>query len=241
MAHDMSKKRILVVEDEPDMAELVAMRLRREGYLAEIASDGQEALQKARADPPDLLVLDLMLPKVSGTEVATELRHDPRTANVPIVMLTAKGEESDVIVGLKLGADDYVTKPCSLSVLVARIGAVLRRTVPAGPAAHSPITLGLVRIDPDQHQVKVDGRPVVLTRTEFRILLALASARGRVLSRYQLVDEAMGPSTIVTDRTIDVHVAALRRKLGKARRYIQTVRGVGYRLDTEAVENDETT
>jgi two-component system phosphate regulon response regulator PhoB len=237
---NMPKKRILIVEDEADMADLVAMRLRREGFLPEVAHNGREALEKVRADPPDLVVLDLMLPGISGTEVATELRHDPRTANVPIIMLTAKGEEADVIVGLQLGADDYVTKPCSLSVLVARIVAVLRRSVPEGAASHGPLTLGRMRIDPDQHQVRVAGRPVKLTRTEFRILLALATARGRVLSRYQLVDQAMGPSTIVTDRTIDVHVAALRRKLGPARRYIQTVRGVGYRLDTEAVESDET-
>jgi two-component system phosphate regulon response regulator PhoB len=232
----MSKKRILVVEDEADLAELLALRLTREGYEAEIARDGLAALSQIRAAPPDLVLLDVMLPKMTGTELANELRADGRTAGVPIVMLTAKSEESDVVVGLKLGADDYVTKPFTMSVLLARIAAVLRRSAaPAGPAK-GQLKCGPIVIDQERHSVEVAGQPLTLTLTEFRLLAALVAARGRVLSRNHLIDQAMGPSVIVTDRTIDVHLTALRRKLGPARGLLKTVRGVGYRMADEAEE-----
>jgi len=236
----MSRKRILIVEDEPDMAELVAMRLKREGYLAETAHDGLEGLGKVRAQPPDLLVLDIMLPKLSGTDLLMELRQDPRTAAVPVIMMTAKGEESDIVVGLAIGADDYVTKPFSMSVLVARVAAVLRRSAALKDSGKGPLRVGPIAVDVARHAAEVDGRPVALTLTEFRLLAALAAARGRVLTRNQLIDQAMGVNTVVTDRTIDVHLTALRRKLGEARSHLQTVRGVGYRLVPEGTPAHET-
>lgn len=231
----MSKKSVIVVEDERDMAELIGLRLRREGYQVDLAHDGEEALAKIRSAAPDLVVLDIMMPRMSGTEVLRELRNDPRTRGIPVVMLTAKGEESDQIVGLQLGADDYITKPFSMSVLAARLSAVLRRGA-AGGEGGKVLAIGPVRIDPEQHRVEVDGRGVTLTRTEFRLLLALAAARGRVLSRNQLIDQTLGLDAVVTDRTIDVHLTALRRKLGKARDLIQTVRGTGYRMSLEEHE-----
>jgi len=234
----MARKRVIIVEDEADMAELVAMRLRRERYAVEVAHDGLQGLSLIRGNPPDLVVLDIMLPGLPGTEVMKELRSDPATASVPVVMLTAKSEESDVVLGLHLGADDYVTKPFSMSVLLARIAAVLRRMEGAPAQEKGMLSAGSVRVNQDTHQVHADGKPVSLTLTEFRLLVALIGARGRVLTRNRLIDRGMGVDAVVTDRTIDVHLAALRRKLGKARRHIQTVRGVGYRF---VVEDDETT
>jgi two-component system phosphate regulon response regulator PhoB len=234
----MARKRIVIVEDEPDMAELVALRLRREHYDVEVANDGQQGLSLIRNKPPDLVVLDIMLPGMPGTELMKELRSDPETANVPVVMLTAKSEESDVVLGLHLGADDYVTKPFSMSVLLARISAVLRRMEGAPGQDKGILTAGPIRVNQDTHQVSVDGKSVTLTLTEFRLLAALISARGRVLTRNQLIDRGMGVDAVVTDRTIDVHLAALRRKIGKARRHIQTVRGVGYRF---VIDDSETT
>ncbi len=232
----MGRKRIILVEDEPDMAELVALRLKREHYDVEVAHDGQEGLKRIRANPPDLVLLDLMLPRLSGTELAAKLRAEARTARVPIIMLTARSEESDVVLGLHIGADDYVTKPFSMSVLMARVSAVLRRSEPAEAGEQEILTAGPIRIDNQRHLVEVGGRPAALTLTEFRLLRAIVAARGRVLTRNQLIDKALGADAVVTDRTIDVHVTGLRRKLGEARRYIQTVRGVGYRL---AGDDDE--
>lgn len=229
----MARKRIVIVEDERDMAELVGMRLEREMYDVEIIGDGREALDRIRGAPPDLVILDLMLPGMPGTEVAAEMRHDPRTADVPIIMLTARSEQSDVVVGLQLGADDYITKPFGMSVLVARVQAVLRRSRRPIDRPGKLLVVGPVRIDFERHSVEVDGRDVALTATEFRLLVAIFSARGRVLARNQLIDQALGMDAVVTDRTIDVHVTGLRRKLGRARKYIRTVRGVGYRLGDE--------
>ena len=226
----MAKKRIIIVEDEPDMADLVAMRLRREGYVVETVGDGAEALEMIRYSPPDLVLLDLMLPGMPGTEVATKLRNDARTSSVPIIMLTAKSEESDIVVGLHLGADDYITKPFSMSVLLARISAVLRRNQNTVVARGKVLEAGPIWIDVERYLVKVGGRRVSLTLTEFRLLVAIVSAKGRVLSRNQLIDQALGTDAVVTDRTIDVHLTALRKKLGRASKYIQTVRGLGYRL-----------
>jgi DNA-binding response OmpR family regulator len=227
----MSKKRVVIVEDERDMADLVAMRLRKEGYQAEIAHDGARGLEMVRAAPPDLLLLDLMLPGMSGTEVAAAVRGDPRPAEVPIIMLTARGEESDIVVGLKFGADDYVTKPFSMSVLLARIDAVLRRAAAPRDSAKGTLRVGPISIDTLRHEVRVSGRSVAMTLTEFKLLAALAAARGRVLSRNQLMDQAIGVDVVVTDRTVDVHMTSLRKKLGAARELLQTVRGVGYKLE----------
>ena len=234
----MSKKRIVIVEDEKDMADLVARRLTREGYAVETASDGSAGLDKVRSRLPDLALVDIMLPRMSGLDLLSELRKEPRTSNIPVVIMTARGEESDVVVGLTLGADDYVVKPFSLSVLVARVAAVLRRA-----AAETPdkgvLKIGPISIDTDRHIVKVEGWIVALTLTEFRLLVALASARGRVLTRNQLIDRAMGVNTVVTDRTIDVHLTSLRKKLGEARDYLHTVRGIGYRLLSEEEQDHE--
>ena len=232
-SHVMANKRILIIEDERDMADLVAMRLKRENYDVDIAHDGLEGLGKIRSSPPDLVLLDLMLPGMSGLDVARELRGDRRTAGVPVVMLTAKSEDTDVVVGLHLGADDYVTKPFSMSVLLARVAAVLRRNERAQPSDRDILEVGPIRIDKQRHRVEIDGKPVTLTLTEFRILAAIVGASGRVLTRDQLINKALGMDAVVTDRTIDVHIVALRRKLGAARRFIQTVRGLGYRLVTD--------
>ncbi|NLF33172.1 MAG: response regulator [Planctomycetes bacterium] len=224
----MSARKIMVVEDEKDMAELIAMRLKREHYEVEVVHDGLTALNRIRADAPDLLLLDLMLPRLSGTELAAELRRDERIAHVPIIMLTARGETTDEVLGLGLGADDYITKPFSMSVLLARIAAVFRRADRA--EGGDILTAGPILVDRQRYRVNVDAEPVDLTRTEFRLLAAIVAARGRVLTRSQLIDQALGMDAVVTDRTIDVHITSLRRKLGTARGYVQTVRGVGYRL-----------
>ena len=236
----MSKKRIVIVEDERDMADLVATRLRREGYKVDVAHDGLEGLDLIRAEPaPDLAVLDIMLPGMPGTEIAAKLRDDPRTASMPIIMLTAKSEESDVVVGLKFGADDYVTKPFSMAVLTARIDALLRRTATPSAPGKTVRKAGPLVIDHQRYAVELAGKPLTLTLTEFRILAALAAANGRVLSRNQLMDQAIGLDVIVCDRNIDVHITMLRRKLGKARDTIETVRGVGYRFVADAGGQDE--
>ena len=226
----MSKKRILIVEDERDMADLVVTRLRREGYTVDVAHDGIEGLNQIRSEPPDLVLLDIMLPGMSGTEIAAKLRDDLRTVGVPIIMLTAKSEESDIVVGLKFGADDYVTKPFSMSVLTARIDALLRRAASAPASDKAALKAGPLLIDQQRHLVELEGKPLTLTLTEFRILAALVTANGRVMTRNQLMDQAIGLDVVITDRNIDVHVTMLRRKLGKARDCIQTVRGVGYRF-----------
>ncbi len=233
----MPSKRVIIVEDEPDMAELVAMNLQREHYETEIFSDGISAVEAIRSAPPDLVVLDIMLPRMSGTEVLRELRSDPRTSGVPVIVLTAKTAEGDVVAGLQLGADDYVTKPFSMSVLLARVSAVLRRAEATGDSDRRVLSVGPIRINQDMHRVAVEGEPVSLTPTEFKLLATLVGARGRVLTRDQLINHILGVNAVVTDRTVDVHLAALRRKLGKAKKYIETVRGVGYRI---AVEQDET-
>ena len=229
----MSKPHIIIVEDERDMAELITMRLKKEGYNVEAVHDGLEGLRKIRSAPPALVLLDLMLPGMSGTQIATELRADPRTTSIPIIMLTAKSEESDIVVGLHVGADDYITKPFSMSVLVARVAAVLRRSRDGGAQTGKILNVGTIRIDIERHLVEADGKKITLTLTEFRLLVAIVSARGRVLERNRLIDEALGIDAIVTDRTIDVHLAALRKKLGAARKHIQTVRGIGYKLGGE--------
>ncbi|MFP4353712.1 MAG: response regulator [Phycisphaerae bacterium] len=236
----MSNRNVIIVEDEQDMAELLAMRLQRENYQVDIALDGRAGLDKIRDQQPDLVILDLMLPRMSGTDVASKMREDPKTAKIPILMLTAKSEESDIVLGLHVGADDYVTKPFSMSVLMARVAALLRRAErqDAETPAVDTLRAGPIAIDRDRHQVEVDGEPVQLTLTEFRLLSAILSARGRVLTRNQLIDQALGVDAVVTDRTIDVHMAALRRKLGDARSYIRTVRGIGYRLANEEEQHE---
>lgn len=226
--------RILVVEDEPDLAELIAYNLRIEGHEVEIAQDGAAALHMIEQARPDLILLDLMMPRLSGQQVAERLKQAPATSSIPIIMLTAMSAETDELQGLKLGADDYITKPFSMSVLLARVGAVLRRSGLAAPA--KPLSVGPLTIDEQVHRVTLDGAPMKLTLTEFRLLSALMSASGRVLSRRALISSAMGPGVTVTERTIDVHVTSIRKKLGEHASMIRTIRGVGYRLSTDAAE-----
>jgi two-component system alkaline phosphatase synthesis response regulator PhoP len=230
MPHD----HILVVDDERDILELVKYNLEKEGYRVTTVASGEDALSQARTRTPDLVVLDLMLPGVDGLEVCRRLKADPKTIAIPIVMLTAKGTEADVVTGLELGASDYVTKPFSPRVLTARVRAVLRRGIEAENDA-TTVRLGEIAIHPGKHRVTVGGAPVELTATEFRILLHLARRPGWVFTRQQLVaaaqdDDAFAGDRFVTDRSVDVHIVSLRRKLGPAGAAIETVRGVGYRL-----------
>lgn len=226
--------RVLIVEDEPDIRELVVHHLKREGYQVSAASSGEEALRQVQAAPPDLVILDLMMPAMDGLEVCRRLRQDPATAMLPIVMLTAKGDEVDRVLGLEIGADDYVVKPFSPKELLARVRAVLRRSRPAPGAA--PLSLGALAIDLGTHTASVGGLALALTPKEFDLLRALVEARGRVLSREFLLDRVWGYSRAseIESRTVDVHVRRLRVKLGAEGRRILTVKSVGYRLDTAA-------
>ena len=223
------RKKILVVDDERDLVELIGMNLQRNGYEVLAAHDGPTGLDTARKQKPDMVILDVMMPGLSGKDVAVALKGDPDTLQIPILLLTAKTEETDIIVGLSIGADDYVTKPFSIKVLMARVAAVLRRKASLEPAS-SILAAGPVVIDQSKHEVTVAGRPINLTPTEFKLLTAILSARGRVLSRDQLMDRAMGTDVFVTDRAIDVHITAVRKKLGDLAWMVHTVRGVGYRL-----------
>ena len=221
------RKSILVVEDETDLADLVCYHLEREGFEPRRAEDGERALAEAGRHVPDLVVLDRMLPKLSGDEVLRRLRRDDRTATVPVIMLTAKVEEADELVGLALGADDYLRKPFSIKILLAHISAVLRRDPGASPP-REVLSSGGVTLDRGRHEVSLHGDLIDLTATEFRILAALMAAKGRVMSREQLIELTLGQGAAVTNRAMDVHIAALRRKLGPAATAIQTIRGVGY-------------
>jgi DNA-binding response OmpR family regulator len=233
----MSKReKIVVIEDEADILEVLQYNLRREGYLVVTSNDGEDGWAKVRRENPDLVLLDLMLPGLDGLEICKRMQTDPITAGIPIVMVTAKGEESDIVLGLQLGADDYVTKPFSPKEVVARVKAVLRR----GPmreerSVGERITRGDLVVDVGKHQVTVEGVPVTITATEMRLLHFLAGHPGRVFSRDQLLSRAIGDHAVVIDRNIDVHVGALRRKLGTKREYIETIRGVGYRFKDEDV------
>jgi two-component system, OmpR family, alkaline phosphatase synthesis response regulator PhoP len=225
----MAKTKILVVDDEADIRELVRLNLMREGYDVLECETGEQALQLSRAQIPDLVVLDLMLPGIDGLEVCRKLKADPKTMQTPIVILTAKGEEADVVAGLEVGADDYVVKPFSGKVLVARVRRLLRRV--AQPAEdQGVIRVRELMIDPARHEVRAQNRKVELTRTEFDILRTLARRPGLVLSRYQIVESVHGDDYPVTDRAVDVQIVSLRKKLGPCGKYIETVRGVGYRF-----------
>jgi two-component system phosphate regulon response regulator PhoB len=226
----MAKESILIVEDEEDIRELVAYNLRKEGFQVLAVGSGEEALKAARAKLPNLVVLDLMLPDLDGLEVCRKLRGDPKTRQVPVLMLTAKGEDADVVAGLEIGADDYVVKPFSPRVLLARIRNVLRRKSREAEGEPSPIKVHDLVIDPGRHEVLVKGKPVELTATEFTVLRCLASRPGWVFDRFQIVEAAHGGDCPATDRSVDVQIVGLRRKLGAAGKYIETVRGVGYRF-----------
>lgn len=232
----MVKRSILVVEDEEDIRELVSYTLLKEGYQVASVASGEEAISVAQVKPPDLIVLDLMLPGVDGLTVCQRLRADPQTAHMAIVMLTARGEEVDIVSGLNMGADDYITKPFSRNVLLARIRAVLRNTGLRQRAAEEPenadgsLHIHNIVIHPGRHAVTVDGEPVELSATEFRLLHFLARKPGWVYSREQILDAVHGDNYAVTARAVDVQIVGLRRRLGAAGKHIETVRGVGYRL-----------
>ena len=224
----MHKGTILVIDDEPDLVELVEFNLKKDGYEVIVAKNGQSGLEIAQKHVPDLIVLDLMMPGIDGLEVCRQLRADSRTRGIPMIMLTAKAEEADRIVGLELGADDYVTKPFSPRELVARVRALLRRST-TSQESPTVIRQGDLLIDLTRHEVSYEGKQVILTPTEFRILHFMAARPGRVLSREQIIDAAVGNEMAVFDRTIDVHIAAIRRKLGEAGDRIETIRGFGYK------------
>ena len=230
----MARESVLVVDDEREILELLKYNLDKEGYSVTVVESGEDALAATRTKMPDIVVLDLMLPGVDGLEVCRRLKTDDRTRGIPIVMLTAKGSEADIVAGLELGAADYITKPFSPRVLTARIRAVLRRG--DDPAQdESVVRVRELSINPGRHLVLVGEKPVELTASEFRILLFLAKRPGWVFTRQQIVDAAQGDDVFVsdrfvTDRSVDVHIVSLRRKLGACGSYIETVRGVGYRL-----------
>ncbi len=226
----MAYERILVVEDEGDLREVLAYNLTRERFRVSTARDGATALDLAKKVRPDLVLLDLMLPDLDGLEVCRRLRRDERLARTPIIMLTAKSEETDVVLGLGVGADDYVTKPFSVKEVVARVQAVLRRRAPEEPASGRSLARGPLTIDPDRHEVRLDGQAVRLTATEFNLLHFLARRPGRVWTRDDLLRRVLGEDMIRLDRNIDVHVRSIRKKLGEHRELIETVRGVGYRF-----------
>ncbi len=226
----MAKEKILVIEDDEDIQELVTYNLAREGYQVSTAGSGEAGVEATRRAKPDLILLDLMLPGIDGLEVCRMLRADPHTAHVPVVMLTAKGEESDIITGLEIGADDYLTKPFSPKVLVARIRNILRRKSRDTVDDESPVKAHEIIIHPGRHEVLIKGKPLDLTFTEFRVLQFLARRPGWVYTRQQIVDAVRGEDYPVTERSVDVQIVGLRRKLGALGKYIETVRGVGYRF-----------
>ncbi len=232
----MNKKSVLVVEDEEDIRKLVSYTLAREGYRVTDVASGEEALSSAESQPPDLVLLDLMLPGVDGLTVCRRLRDRRPTADTAIVMLTAKGEEADVVAGLNAGANDYITKPFSRNVLIARVRAALRNMSPGIESAPEPVEAdGILKIHnlvvhSGKHRVLVDEKPIELSATEFRVLQTLARKPGWVFTRQQILDAVHGEIYAVTDRAVDVQIVGLRKKLGAAGSYIETVRGVGYRF-----------
>ncbi len=226
--------RVLVVEDEPDVAELLRYNLSREGYAVLLAANGAEAVRRARETGPDLVLLDLMIPQLNGWEVCRRLKDDPATRATPVIILTARADEGDKVLGFELGADDYVTKPFAVRELLARIRAVIRRSAPAEPAGgRPPLRVGNLQIDRRRFEVIMNGRPVRLTRKEFELLAILAGEPGRVFGREELLDLVWGRDGFVEPRTVDVHLARLRGKFAAAQLPapdVETVRGIGYRF-----------
>lgn len=228
----MSKEKILVVDDEEDILELVRYNLSKEGYDVLCAATGEEGLNAAKESLPDLIILDLMLPGIDGLDVARALKNNDATKSIPIIMLTAKGEEADIVTGLELGADDYITKPFSPRIMIARMRAVLRRKS-KGAEDDDTVKMHGIILHAGRHEVLVDKNPLQLTFTEFGILQFLMKRPGWVFTRSQIVDAVKGDDYFVTDRSVDVQIVGLRKKLGDAGKYIETVRGVGYRFKEE--------
>lgn len=229
-------KRVLVIEDDKDIVELVRYNLEKDGYQVSSSGDGSTGLAQVRKAPPDILILDLMLPKLSGLEICKEIRKDVSLNRLPILILTAKGEEADRVVGLELGADDYVTKPFSPRELAARVKALLRRAEPGTPS-EKPIEIGGLRIDPAAYRVTRAGKPVPMSTLEFRLLYFLAARPNRVFTRDQLLDAVWGTERFVTPRSVDVYVRRLREKIEMDPQhpaYMKTIRGAGYIFETRA-------
>ncbi len=226
----MSKPLIIVVEDETDIQDIIAYNLKREGYEVLIAGRGDQGLSLIRAKNPDLVILDIMLPGIDGLSLCQQLRTETKTRTLPIIILSAKEEESDVVIGLGLGADDYIPKPFSPRELLARVKAVLRRSSAQEPHQQDQIRRGELIIDTDRHQATLQGAVLKLTATEFKLLMVLASHPGRAFSREQLLNRVVGDAVVVVDRNIDVHIRAVRKKLGAQTSLIETVRGIGYRF-----------
>lgn len=233
----MPKTKILIIEDERPLVEPLAYTLQREGFEVLIAYDGQDGINQAQLKLPDLILLDLMLPVKAGLDVARELRSGTQTRYIPIIMITAKSDEADQLVGFAVGADDYVTKPYSIKVLTERVKKELRRTQDREASPRGlVIECQGVTIDRHRHRVSVEGEEVLLTPTEFRLLEVLLRQPGRAFTRHELMDSAIGEDAVVLERTIDVHVKSLRKKLGEASDFIETVRGVGYRFREPRIE-----
>ncbi|MDH5611526.1 MAG: response regulator transcription factor [Gammaproteobacteria bacterium] len=226
----MNKKTILVVEDEEDLRDIIIYNLEREGYKTVGVETGEQGLEQAIALKPDLIILDLMLPGMSGMDVCRHIRQNTNTQVIPVIMVSAKGEEIDIVSGLELGADDYVTKPFSPRILLARVRSVFRRSKQVEVVDVSPLKIEGLTIDTKKYQLSIDDDPIDLTKSEFGILHFLASHRGWVFTRYQIVDAIRGDKYVVTERAIDVQIAGLRKKLGIHADLIETVRGVGYRF-----------
>ena len=226
----MPKERILVVDDEEDILELVKYNLVKEGYHVTGALTGEDALKKVRSEAFDLIILDLMLPGIDGLEVTKKIKNNQKTENIPIVMLSAKGEEADIVTGLELGADDYITKPFSPRVLIARVRTALRRQSRKPDDETTVVYIHQLEIHPGRRSVQAEGKSVDLTYTEFQVLYTLARRPGWVFTRTMIVDAVRGDDYPVTDRSVDVQIVGLRKKLGSCGKYIETVRGVGYRF-----------
>lgn len=224
----MARQKILIIEDERDIVEMVEYNLKEEGYSTLSALNGEDGINLARSERPDLIVLDIMLPIIDGFEVCRTLKSDDATAQIPIIILSAKSQETDKVVGLELGADDYVTKPFSPRELIARIRAIMRRRPEQQPSR--VMERGDIIIDSARHKVTVVGKEIGLTTTEFKLLEYMAQRPGVVFSRYMILNAVSGDDSIVCDRTVDAHIKSLRRKLGTAKDYIETVRGAGYRF-----------
>jgi DNA-binding response OmpR family regulator len=225
----MSSPRILIIEDEQDVVDLLTLNLRKAGFALSTATDGATGLRKAREESPSLIILDLLLPKMPGLEICKVLKTDIATRQIPILMLTAKAEEIDRIVGLEFGADDYVTKPFSPRELVLRVNAILRRAK-GEVVEEKKLSIGSITVDQSRHQVTVGDRPVRLTSVEYKLLSMLMRRQGRVQARDRLLNEVWGYESIIDTRTVDTHIRRLRKKLGKASAAIETVRGFGYRI-----------
>jgi two-component system phosphate regulon response regulator PhoB len=226
----MEHEHILVIEDEENILELITYNLQKDGFQVTGAMSGEEGIEESMGQLPDLILLDIMLPGLSGLEVCKKLKSNKKTEHIPIIILTAKGEEADIVAGLEMGSDDYIVKPFSPKILIARIKAVLRRTPVSAVNENAPVAIYGLSIHPGRHEVIMDGKSIELTYTEFKVLHFLAGRPGWVFTRYQIVENVRGDNYPVTDRSVDVLIVGLRKKLGNYGHYIETVRGVGYRF-----------